>query len=260
LNKNKVLLCGIQKVGTTALRFCIFNYYNILNHHATKTLTWDELEAPHLLRVKNGIDYLYSDGFPLVFHTHRNYQGYGIFDSDLDLNTPHYFDSFDKLIYAIRNPFDTIISYKAFMLERTTPEPFGDGVKGAELEKLKTLEGFTDFYLPKWIRHVKTTICKADLVMDYDKTWNQPYTEFLNMFKLIDDNINLDILKKSIEMSSFKNVRKMSEEIHQENGLGYPYYTGYFCREGTPLQYKKVMSSDLIQKIKDECKKENIIV
>jgi len=258
LNKNTILLSSIQKAGSTWVRFVIANYYTILNRNITKSLTWDELEAPHLLRVQKGIDYPYSDGYPLVFHTHLTYNGYGIFDYDPKM--PSYFDSFDYIIYLYRNPFDTIISYFHFMLERTTPEPFGDGVKGAELEKLKTLEGFTDFYLPRWIRHVKTTMCKADLVMDYDKTWNQPYTEFLNMFKLIDDNIDDSTLIKAIQMSSFNNIRKMSEDIGQIGGLGIPYYTGYFCREGTPLQYKKVMSPELIQKIKDECKKENIIV
>ena len=257
-SKNTVLLSSIQKAGSTWVRFVIANYYNILNHHATDTLTFKELEEPHILRVEKGIHYKYKDGYPLVFHTHLTYDGYGIFDYDPKMS--EYFDSFDKIIYLYRNPFDTIISYWHFMMERTTPEPFGDGVKGLALEKLKTLEGFVGFYLPRWIRHVKTTMPKASLIMDYDDTWKQPYKHFYRMFELIDTDIDTVILRKAIQMSSFTNVRKMSEDVNQRGGLGMPYYTGYFCRVGTPEQYKIVMSSDLIQRIRTECKKENITV
>lgn len=255
---NKVLLNGIQKVGNTWTRFVIFNYYHIKNHGATKTLNFDELEAPHLLRVIKGIDYPYADGFPLVFHTHLTYTGYGIFDTDYHPKHHYYFDSFDKKIYLYRNPFDTMISYYYFMMFRTTPEPFGAGVTKEELKKMKNIDGFTEFYLPRWIRHVKTTMHRCDLVLDYDKLREDP-SGFWDALELLDDGeIDEDIFWKAIEMSSFESIKYMSEKTKQVGGLGMPYLKGYFCRDGRSEQYKEVMKAGLIDYIKDECKRNGI--
>ena len=246
--KNKsILLCGIQKVGNTHARFVIFNYFNILNHDAEKTLTWEELEEPHLLRQKHGLDYDYNDGYPLVFHTHNARDGQGIFEK-YD-NHPEYFDQFDKMIYVYRNPYDTCISYFHFMMDRDILS-FEKSVSVEELEKLKTLEGFSKWFLPKYIHHLKTTIKYADLILDYDSL-RKDTKGFYKLMELIIDDVDYDILEKSIEMSSFDNIKKMSIDIKQPYGLGGPNYKGFFCRDGRSDQYKKVMSKELQEWIKE---------
>jgi hypothetical protein len=254
---NKILLVGIQKSGNSWVRFVIFNYFNILNNRATKTLTWDELQKPHLDRLEKGVDYEYNDGFPLVFHTHLSYDGHGIFDFYSE--TPKYFAKFDKIIYIYRNPFDTMISYWHFMMDRNG-DPFGDGIVGEELDKLRKLEGFVEFYLPKWIYHVKTTRNLADLILDYDQLRKNPNL-FAKAITLIDNGmIHIKNFNEALEMSSFSSIKRMSEEVGNIGGLGSPYYKGYFCRDGRSGQYKEVMSQELINYIRNECLKEGIEV
>lgn len=241
-----VLLCGIQKVGSTFIRFVIFNYFNILNHGATKTLTWDELEKPHLLRQEHGLDYVYNDGYPMVFFTHNARDGQGLtikYDG-----YPEYFKQFDRLVYIYRNPHDTMISNWHFIMDRDNDSPFGDYIVGEALEKLKSLEGFVDFYLPKYCHHIETTLKHADLILDYD-ILRKDTTGFKDLMTLIVGDYDESILEKAIEMSSFENIKKMSIEIGEPYGLGGPNYKGFFCRDGRSNQYKEVMSDDLIIKI-----------
>lgn len=255
--EKKILLCGLQKCGSNWVRFVIFNYFNILNNNATKTLTWNELEKPHLERFRRGIDFegTYEDGFPNIHHTHNSYDGHGIFVQYP--NYPEFFDKFDIMIYIIRNPFDTIISYWHFMMDRDLPAyPLPDD----ELRELKTLEGFAKFYLPKWIHHTKTTKHKANIVLDYD-ILQKDTSDFKRALELItDDHVNEIVYQKALEISTFENIKDMSISTGRPSGLGYPYYRGYFCRDGRSGQYKDVMSSLLINYIKYECEKEGIKV
>lgn len=250
-----VLISGIQKTGNTLCRFVIFNYFNILNNSAKKTLTWDELEAPHLLRQKYGIDHNYQDGFPNVHHTHVSYDGWGVNVNYEDF--PSFYEQFDKLIYVIRNPFDTMISYFHFMMNR---DRFSfSNISKERLEKMKGLKGFVEFYLPKFIHHVKTTRHRADLVLDYDMLMNNK-DGFRKAIELIDNDVNLSILQQSIEMSSFDNIRNMSIRIKQPYGLGGVRYKGFFCRDGRSGQYLSFMSKELIEWITNECKEKGLKV
>ena len=253
----KVLLSSIQKVGINWTRFVIANYFNILHTGSEKTLTWDELQKPHLERVEKGPDHIYHDNFPMVFHTHTSYDGWGIFDFYPE--TPKYFDKFDKIIYQYRNPYDTCISYFWFMMNRTN-DPFGAGIVGKELEKIRKLEGFVEFYLPRWIHHVKTTMDKADLVLDYDILRKDNYDFFMALNLIIPGHVDFNTFHKAFRMSSFRKIRKMSEEVGNPAGLGSPYLKGYFCRDGRSGQYREVMSEELIEYIRNECKKEGIEV
>lgn len=242
----KVLLCGIQKSGNSLCRFVIFNYFNIKNNNAQKTLTWDELQKPHLDRINYGLNYDYQDGFPLVFHTHNSYDGYGI-NAKYE-GYPEFFKQFDKMIYIYRNPYDTCISYWHFMQNR----------KGIDYKK--DLEEFTKWFLPKWIFHVRSTKNLADLVLDYDmlRKYSPAFQSVLDL--VLGYKCDIRILQQAIDMSTFENIRKMSDEVGNPAGLGKPYYKGYFCRNGKSGQYKTVMSEELINYIKNECKREGFSV
>ncbi len=251
----KILLDGIQKTGNTWSKFVIFNYFNIKNNGATKTLTWDELKAIDIIREKNGVDYKYFDGFPIIFSSHRSYDGYGIHDYKPRFSA--FFDLFDIIIYFYRNPFDTVISYYHFTMDRNVP--FHDVFSREKVRELRDMANFTKWFLPKWIYHIKSTKDKADLVLDYDKL-RENFRLFLFAIELIDNDIDYDILDQSISMSSFDNIRKMSIDIKQEYGLGGVLYKGFFCRDGRSGQYKEVMSNDLIAYITEECRNEGILL
>ena len=240
----KVLICGIQKAGNSLCRFVIFNYYHTLKGNS-ETLIWDELQKPHLDRVEHGVDYEYNDGFPLVWHTHNSYDGYGV--NVKYEGYPEFFEQFDKIVYLYRNPYDCTISYWHFVENR-------NGV-----DYMRNLKEFTKWYLPKWIHHVKTTRDKADLILNYD-VLRKDTSGFREVIRMINGCIDEDIFQKTIKMSSFENIKKMSEETCKKGGLGYPYYRGYFCRDGRSEQYKEVMSEELINYIKNECLKEGIKV
>lgn len=241
----RVLLSGLQKTGNSWIRFVIFNYFNILNHGVIKTLTWDELQKIHLDRVEHGVDYDYNDGFPMVFHTHNSYDGFGI--NVKYEGYPEFFEQFDKFIYLYRNPYDCMISYWHFVENRD------------RINYKRDLKEFTKWFLPKWIHHVKTTRHLADLVLDYDLLRKYPEA-FQQALKLINGSVDNRILSQAIDMSSFDNIRKMSEEVGNVAGLGFPYYQGYFCRDGRSGQYLSVMSKELINYIKKECSKEGLEV
>jgi len=234
----KTLLCGFQKCGNTYTRFVLFNYYNIKNNGATETLTWDELQKPHLLREEKGLNYFYTDGFPWIFHTHNAYDGQGL--NVKYEGYPDYFKRFDKMIYIFRNPYDTMVSLWHWLMNRDSENYRLD------------LADFTREYLPKWLHHVKTTIGKADLILDYDHL-RRFSLDFDRAIQLMDGFVDYEILDNAVKVSSFKNIREMSERVNQPYGLGGPNYRGYFCRNGKTGQYKDAMSKSLIEWIKTEC-------
>jgi hypothetical protein len=260
----KILLCGIQKSGSTWGRFVVFNYFNILKNNAKRTLNFDELKAIHLRRgwYPNTPDpntprkpEALKDGFPLVYHTHLGYDGTGFIKTFPKVH--EWFEKFDGLIYIYRNPFDTMISYYEFL--RTRDEtPYMNTQKEVKMdEKLESLENFTKYYLPKWISHVKSTKHRADVVLDYDELRENP-SGFIDAIELIDESVDLGVLEKAIKMSDFNNIKKMSIETKQPWGVGGPLYKGLFCRDGRTGQYKERMSKELIKYIKKECKNEGI--
>jgi len=254
----KTLLCGIQKTGNTWARFVIFNYFNILNNKATKTLTFDELQKPHLLRMTKGIDYdyKYDDGFPNVHHTHNAYDGQAIFKKYKGYTG--YFERFDNVIYIYRNPYDTMISYYHFMANRKKGG-FPNGMM--ESLKLDNLDNFVRWYLPKYIHHIKTTLKKCIMTLNYEKLRFDPMGFKAAIMLIMEDpkTFKWDIFKTSVQMSTFENIKKMSDNVKQPYGLGGPDYLGYFCRNGNYGQFHNEMSPESIEYITKEWSKLGIL-
>jgi len=261
---NSVLICAIQKTGSTWIRFVMFNYFNILNNGATETLTFDELKKIHDVRRKKGFrkghphvnkevhTTLYEDGFPQIIHTHIGYNGTAFVKNFPKAIYNKYFNQFDKIIYGFRNPYDTMISYHQFIFNRNRI-PY----RKINMNLKQRLEDFTTYYLGRFIKHVKETMHRADIVLNYDKLRKDP-SGFAEAIKLVDGTIDMNVFSKAVEISTFDNIKKMSIEVDQPYGVGGPLYKGFFCRDGRSGQYKEVMSKELIEYITNECKKVNL--
>lgn len=259
-------MCGFPKTGSTWCRFVIFNYYNILKTGSLKTLTYQQLNNINRHRPEvdcDGVDkvgsvfyepFVFDEGFPPVYHTHHAYDGSIVLGKRPEVGT--YFKRFDKLIYIYRNPFDTMISYWHFMMDRN--EPFNNAFNAETTEILKTLEGFTRKILPVYLHHIKVTLPHANLVLDYDLLRKCPEI-FSSTIELIVDGYYVDnrILSQAIDMSSFESIKRMGIEANQKYGMSAS-YRGHFTRDGRSGQYLSVMSKELIDYITKECEKRGI--
>jgi len=232
----------------------MFNYFNILINNATKTLTWDELAKLHRMHKHDPVKHKLKN-HPNIFHTHVSYNGEAFYPSskktELKKKIQIYYDKFDKIVYIYRNPFDTMISYYKFLKNRKII-PYAK----ISLYKMNLLT-FTKYYIKRWVNHIKSTKHIADVVLNYDELRINPIG-FKDAIELTGVKVDMDIFNKTIEISSFDSIKKMSDEVNQPYGLAGDNYKGYFCRDGRTGQYKEVMKKGLIGFIKNKCKAEGI--
>ncbi|MFX1384665.1 MAG: sulfotransferase domain-containing protein, partial [Promethearchaeota archaeon] len=110
-----------------------------------------------------------------------------------------------------------------------------------------------------WIYHYKKTINKCDLVLNYEKLKENPYYYFSKVIKLIGVELNENALSKGIEISSFKNIKKMSVETDQLYGIHNPKtFRGVFMRSGKSNQYQHELKPKTINLVKSILKKNDL--
>lgn len=248
--KNSILLCGFEKVGNTWIRFLIYNYFYVLNFGSKKTLTYEELRSltrniPFFYkgRLKKGRSpFKFKEGYPKVGYTHSSFDGYGLVGKINHITD--FWNFFDKSVYIYRNPFDVIISNFYYWTNRKKPL-FIHYTQNSFIS-------FVDFILKKYIYHIKKTIDKVDIILNYDKLRKDP-NEFRKVLRLLVNKIDEEAFKKTVELSSFENIRKMGIEMNQKYGMGRK-YKGHFTRDGRSGQYKEIMKPKLIRHIKNKWK------
>ncbi|MBL1215747.1 MAG: hypothetical protein HND52_20430 [Ignavibacteriae bacterium] len=248
--KDTILFTGIPKSGNTWARFIIFNYFNILNNNAEKTLTYVELDEcqPHELQYPKTCFKPYKQGFPVFVRAHYPYS--------------KIFDSFDKIIYIYRNPLDTLISSYHFFGNRTVPFAHYN-VPDTEREKYSDIDYFVLAELPRWIYHYIKTVPKSDVVLCYEEMKQDSFEVILDAFKKLEFPIDENILKKSIEISSFDSIKKMSEETNQSSVIAFnkeaeKKFKGTHTRSGKTKQYLEELDEQTISKAKQLLKKSDI--
>lgn len=234
-----ILIASFPKTGVHWTKFVICNYTNILQYGMKSTLTFKQLDSIF----KNPIS---------LHHTHIPLSGHLLFNEIK--NVHEYYNKFDKIIYQMRNPYDTMISFWHYLKNRDPPfSIIYNKVNMDLIDQFSTLKGFTEFFLPLYIDHIESTRNKADLVLNYDELRKDP-NEFKKVIKLIFDEVDEEVFKKTIEMSSFENIRKMGIETNQQHGLAKD-YLGHFARDGRSGQFKEVMDAHLVQYIETEWNK-----
>lgn len=239
-----ILLSGYPKSGNTWIRFVVFNYFNILNNHADRTFTYQELQdiQPHVVNDAPSFTKYFrapETGFPVFYRTHVPYRGI--------------YDYFDKVIYIHRNPLDVMVSAYHFWCARDVPF---DYASPADREKFMQLDVYVQSHIHSWILYHKTTLDKCDAPMCYETMRQQPYQEFSVAFERIGIDFDEDVLLRAVELSSFENIKQMGKETGQEHGHASPEeFKGKFMRSGNTRQYVGLLDPETIkqtQRLMDE--------
>jgi hypothetical protein len=234
-----VLLSGYPKSGNTWTRFVVFNYLNIKYRDANDTLTYDELNNIQSTVISRKTDIRDCLNGELFFaRTH----------------VPYYkvYSSFDIILYAYRNPLDTLIS------------SYHSQVSKNNIDDTTDITDFIRDRIEDWVKHFNKTFDKSDIVLSYEKRKNDPYYEFEKVIKFIDKDLNDECLKKSIKLSGLKNIRSMEKKSGQRYG-NYPGYESElpddynFTRSGEVGQYKKELPYTFTKNCKDYIRKNNIM-
>lgn len=228
--QNPILLAGFPKSGNTWTRFVIYNYYNIYKNDAGKTLTFNELNAINYHVLDDGITSPFKSGFPPLYQTHMCYRN--IFN-------------FFKVIFIYRNPLDTLISNHYIHMNNVNPFfSYSTELRS----KFLNIDYFVRFFVEEWAHHYKLTKAHSDIVLCYERLKKDPFREFSKLFKVLNIELNESILRKSIKISSFDNIKKMGRQTNQLYGVHNPNrFKGEFTRSGKTHQYLEELKPSTIE-------------
>lgn len=230
--EDSILLFGYPKSGNTWLRFLIYNYLNLQNNPDLKsTISFDELNSQQNNIMDRGSISLPRDGFPLFYRTHKIY------------NRPY--TLFNKKIFIHRNPLDTLISAYYFYKNRTIP--FSDDPKNLR-EKLMDIDFYVSYKINFWIKYFRVSVKMADIVMNYSDLKNYAEKELSKTVNFLGWNLDENLIRKSVEFSSFDKVRKMGKEKNQKYGNGPKNgnFKGEFTRSGVEGQFNSELKKETI--------------
>ncbi len=213
MKEERVLLNAHPKTGQHWFLF-VLHHYTLLQKGITKDVSFKDLgiykfKNPLPLNIK---DVEFMEGMPKMKRSEYRYQ---------ERITLH--EGFEKVLYLCRNPFDVMISY-------------------LEWFEREDLEAFVKERLPRYVRHVKQGLPRADVVIWYEDVRNDP-----NVFKegllLFHEEIEEDLFMEALNRASFTSIKKINPK---------------HARDGRVGQFKERMSLALIQHIKKECKRGGI--
>ena len=234
----KILLFGYPKSGNTWLRFLLYNYCNLLfNKKETKTLTYDRLNSLQNNVMDRGTIFNNKEGFPLFYRTHKIYK------------KPY--DLFDKKIFVHRNPLDTLIS--SFHFYKNREIPFSDDSYEVR-DKLYDLDFYVTYKIDFWINYYKTSIKHTDIVMNYSDMKHDTSKELYKLIQFLNWDLEKEIIRKSVEFSSFNKIKKMGKEQYQQYGNGPKdgSFKGEFTRSGEEGQFNNELKKETIQLVLDK--------
>ena len=245
--KNTVLLHAWKKTGQHWFMFVLANYHKILTENIQKPLDWllvenfgrkavgyTSKEWDGNRRAINRKDF--REDYPPMLRSEMNWEGNLV-----------YHESFDKVIYLCRNPFDVLLSYYYYSEKNLLRQLLIDE---GDLEYAKDplsialdhdkLWIYIKERLPLYIRHLNEGYCQGDVVLKYEELMKDP-TLFKEAFLLFYDEINEEAFKKALKFGGFEEVHKMNP---------------HHARRGKVGQYKKEMTPQMIEYIKKICREQ----
>ena len=233
----KILLFGYPKSGNTWIRFLIYNYRNLLlNSDVQQTITYDRLNALQNNIMDRGTTFLPEIGFPFLYRTHKIY-----------MNS---YDLFDKRIFIHRNPLDTLISSYYFYKNREVPF-LDDSVKIRE--KLYDIDFYVLYKINSWIDFYNISVKYADFVINYTEMKHDTEAVFSELLRFMDWDFDDELVKKAIDISSFKKIKKMGDKMSQKYGNGPKdgSFNGEFTRSGEESQFFHELQEETINVVLD---------
>ena len=233
----KILLFGYPKSGNTWIRFLIYNYRNLLlNSDVQQTITYDRLNALQNNIMDRGTTFLPEIGFPFLYRTHKIY-----------MNS---YDLFDKRIFIHRNPLDTLISSYYFYKNREVP--FLDDSVNIR-EKLYDIDFYVLYKINSWIDFYNISVKYADFVINYTEMKHDTEAVFSELLRFMDWDFDDELVKKAIDISSFKKIKKMGDKMSQKYGNGPKdgSFNGEFTRSGEESQFFHELQEETINVVLD---------
>lgn len=237
-NDPKILMYGYPKSGNTWLRFLLYNYRNLLiNPEEPHTISFDRLNSLQNNVMDRGTTFDVEEGFPLFYRTHKIYQ------------KPY--NLFDKKIFIHRNPLDTLISAYHFYKNREIP--FSDDPKELRT-KLQDIDFYVSYKINIWIDFYRVSIKHADYIMNYSNMKINCMKDLSELICFLNWDFNEELIKKSVEFSSFNKVKKMGEEKDQKYGNGPKdgTFKGEFTRSGEEGQFRDELKKETIDFVLQE--------
>ncbi|MBT3611422.1 MAG: hypothetical protein HN522_00570 [Flavobacteriales bacterium] len=228
----KILLFGYPKSGNTWTRFLIYNYRNLLLHpDEEQTVSYDRLNALQNNIMDRGTTFLPENGFPFIYRTHKIYK--------------KSYNLFDKRIFIHRNPLDTLISSYYFYKNRKVP--FLDDSQNIR-EKLHDIDFYVLYKINSWINFYNTSIKHADFVINYTEIKQDTEAVFIKLLEFLDWDFDVKLMKKTIDISSFKKIKKMGAKKNQMYGNGPKdgSFNGEFTRSGEESQFYHELQEETI--------------
>jgi len=230
--EDSILLFGYPKSGNTWFRLLIYNYLNLQgDQNLGSTISFDELNRQQNNVMDRGSVFLPENGFPLFYRTHKIY------------NRPY--TLFNKKIFIHRNPLDTLVS--AYYFYKNREIPFSDDPKNLR-EKLIDIDFYVSYKIDFWIKYFRISVENSDVVVNYSDLKNDAEKELSKTVKFLGWNLNNNLIKKSVEFSSFDKVRKMGKEKNQKYGNGPKNgkFKGEFTRSGVEGQFNSELKKETI--------------
>ena len=234
----RILLFGYPKSGNTWIRFLIYNYINLLlNSDEQQTVTYDRLNALQNNIMDRGTIFLPEKGFPFIYRTHKIYK--------------KSYNLFDVRIFIHRNPLDTLISSYYFFKDRKVP--FLDDPQNIR-EKLHDIDFYVLYKINSWINFYDTSIKHSDFVINYSELKQDTETVFSELLKFLDWDFDDELMRKAIDISSFKKIKTMGDEKMQKYGNGPKdgSFNGEFTRSGEESQFYHELQEETINIVLDK--------
>ena len=240
-NELKILFFGYPKSGNTWARFLIYNYRNLLlNYDEKHTVSYDRLNTLQNNIMDKGTVFLPQEGFPLFYRTHKIYK--------------KTYNLFQKKIFIHRNPLDTLVS--SYYYSKNRDVPFWDDPINIR-ESLFDIDFFVKYKINSWIDFYYSSLQHADLVLNYSEMKHNCEDELLKLIKFLEWELDINLIKKSVELSCFDNIRDMGQKMDQKHGMakggvGYGSFKGEFTRSGEESQFHYELQIETINFVLDK--------
>lgn len=221
-----ILFAGRMKSGNTWLRFLIYNYFNICNSDASETLTYHQLNQLQHDELGDAKPIKGSSGsFPYLLRTHMGYC------AEMKL--------FKKGIYVYRNPLDTLVSAFHFDKKHTERNTnFGEDIDAYVLYNMILWEVHVFEYRQQQRFHA----------VSYEALQQNPEKELQHIIEYLGYTYHSESGKKSVDLSSFTNIKQMGKNVGQEYGNGGAAFKGEFTRKGKVGAYRDELKPETIDK------------